>query len=623
MKKSIEDFFSEPCPDTVISDPLVFKKKLNIGADAFKILCKAESIETGITTVAAGAGGAAIAGATWWAGLSTWGTIGATLGMTTTPVGWISAAGLGTAAATYGVRRFLKKAKGASVDEIPRFINSGIDALGANIFSLIAPILVYIGRSDGSFCEKERAFVVEYFENEWGFSTSYIEFSLSELEGSPIELDISLLTAMIDEVVDSGDIKRTELVKEIHEVLSKIMDVDGEVSVHEEKVFNEIKTAFSSNFDTKASAKWESLINSSASSSVKEWFNNLLKKHSDDEAKFLEEERVQRLPTIWLLGKTGAGKSTLIREITEYIDVPIGNGFEACTKTIDEYLVPADKPLLKILDTRGLGEPDYDANADIEFAGKESDLIIVLARLNDPEQSEVLRVLKKVGKYGLSQNVIVIHNQFSGMSQHDQERLLIYQREQFNQALKRISEHIVLDLKDGNHKGHQALRESLAKVIPTIAFLVQEKIYEDGRKNQIESLQALIIRYAGTAAAAGSLPGIGSISVVTTQGLLIREISESFSFSFDRDELIKFFSAMGLGFAIQHGLQITARSLLAHIPLAGNVAAGAFAFGSTYAIGQVAAHYYYNQANNSGQLTEEDLQKIYSEAFSFGQAQVK
>ena len=62
--------------------------------------------------------------------------------------------------------------------------------------------------------------------------------------------------------------------------------------------------------------------------------------------------------------------------------------------------------------------------------------------------------------------------------------------------------------------------------------------------------------------------------------------------------------------------------MLAHIPLAGNVAAGAFAFGSTYAIGQVAAHYYYNQANNSGQLTEEDLQKIYSEAFSFGQAQV-
>ncbi|MGI9441201.1 MAG: hypothetical protein ACR2N1_01975, partial [Rubripirellula sp.] len=39
------------------------------------------------------------------------------------------------------------------------------------------------------------------------------------------------------------------------------------------------------------------------------------------------------LPTLWLLGKTGAGKSTLVQSITGNSQAEIGKGFRPCTRT--------------------------------------------------------------------------------------------------------------------------------------------------------------------------------------------------------------------------------------------------------------------------------------------------
>ncbi|MGI9569635.1 MAG: kinase, partial [Desulfobulbia bacterium] len=45
------------------------------------------------------------------------------------------------------------------------------------------------------------------------------------------------------------------------------------------------------------------------------------------------DEWQKRIPTLWLLGKTGAGKSTLIQALTGDSQVEIGNGFQPCTRT--------------------------------------------------------------------------------------------------------------------------------------------------------------------------------------------------------------------------------------------------------------------------------------------------
>jgi len=82
------------------------------------------------------------------------------------------------------------------------------------------------------------------------------------------------------------------------------------------------------------------------------------------------EEIKQKLPTpvFWLLGKTQAGKSSLIRALTGNTAAEIGNGFQPCTKLSQFYDFPSGShPIIRFLDTRGLGELAYDPKEDLQW----------------------------------------------------------------------------------------------------------------------------------------------------------------------------------------------------------------------------------------------------------------
>lgn len=71
----------------------------------------------------------------------------------------------------------------------------------------------------------------------------------------------------------------------------------------------------------------------------------------------LREARVRMpVPVLWLLGKTQAGKTSIIRALTGSEAAEIGNGFQPCTRSSRFYDFPADAPVVRFLDTRGLGE---------------------------------------------------------------------------------------------------------------------------------------------------------------------------------------------------------------------------------------------------------------------------
>lgn len=55
------------------------------------------------------------------------------------------------------------------------------------------------------------------------------------------------------------------------------------------------------------------------------------------------------LPVVWLLGKTGAGKSSLVRALTGQTEAEIGNGFAPCTRSARSYDFPAHEPLVRFL----------------------------------------------------------------------------------------------------------------------------------------------------------------------------------------------------------------------------------------------------------------------------------
>ena len=90
---------------------------------------------------------------------------------------------------------------------------------------------------------------------------------------------------------------------------------------------------------------------------------------------------------VWLLGKTGAGKTAIVAALTGDPRAEVGQGFEPCTRTASFYDVPAEAPLLRFLDTRGLGEASYDPSSDISWCEEQSHLLLVVMQLSDPSSA--------------------------------------------------------------------------------------------------------------------------------------------------------------------------------------------------------------------------------------------
>ncbi|NCA72169.1 MAG: hypothetical protein EOM91_19260, partial [Sphingobacteriia bacterium] len=104
----------------------------------------------------------------------------------------------------------------------------------------------------------------------------------------------------------------------------------------------------------------------------------------------------QPLPVIWLIGKTQSGKTSIIRALTGSPRAEIGNGFQPCTPTAQLYDFPTDLPLVRFLDTRGLGEVAYDPAADIQYCESRAHLLLAVMKATDTRQDEVFEVLRAV-----------------------------------------------------------------------------------------------------------------------------------------------------------------------------------------------------------------------------------
>ena len=75
-----------------------------------------------------------------------------------------------------------------------------------------------------------------------------------------------------------------------------------------------------------------------------------------------------------------------------------------CTRTAAFYDVPSEAPLLRFLDTRGLGEAGYDPASDISWCEEQSHLVLAVMQASDPVQQTVLQALQQ--EYGDQANYI-------------------------------------------------------------------------------------------------------------------------------------------------------------------------------------------------------------------------
>src|SRR5258708_4794737 len=117
----------------------------------------------------------------------------------------------------------------------------------------------------------------------------------------------------------------------------------------------------------------------------------------------------QPLPILWLLGKTQSGKTSLIRYLTGAADAQIGQGFRPCTRFSRKYPFPtAEAPLVTFLDTRGLEEPGYDPQEDLNTFGKEAHVVLITVKALDHAQEKVVAPLRVIRGENPSRPVLLM-----------------------------------------------------------------------------------------------------------------------------------------------------------------------------------------------------------------------
>jgi len=127
-------------------------------------------------------------------------------------------------------------------------------------------------------------------------------------------------------------------------------------------------------------------------------------------AKQLEKLRAKvPVPAIWLFGKTGSGKSSVISYLTGAEGATIGEGYRPETKTSRRFDFPDSlEPLMTFLDTRGLGEADYDPQNDIAQFSRSTQLMIVTVRVMDHALEGILQPLRLIRKSAPERPILLV-----------------------------------------------------------------------------------------------------------------------------------------------------------------------------------------------------------------------
>jgi uncharacterized protein (DUF697 family) len=333
-------------------------------------------------------------------------------------------------------------------------------------------------------------------------------------------------------------------------------------------------------------------------------------------------------PVVWLLGKVQSGKTSVIRAITQSSDAAIGDGFRPCTRTARLYAFPNDMPVLRFLDTRGLGEANYDPAEDLAFSERSAHLVLVTMRAMDSDQGAVFEALHKVRSRHRDWPIVVaqtsLHDAYRPGEGHtipypfepkappaaiariptDLMRALAYQRTLFDALPGRGALLFApVDLtkpEDGlppADYGLDALTEALATVAP--AGMLSALTAMPGFKADPRARSADPIVMGHSMAAAGGdlvpIPVAGAIAASTIQVRMLSQLGRLYGIEWDRRAYAELTAAIGAGTVAKVAAGVGLRQLAKFLPVygqtAGAAASAAASFAVTYALGKAAVYY--------------------------------
>jgi len=357
-------------------------------------------------------------------------------------------------------------------------------------------------------------------------------------------------------------------------------------------------------------------------------------------------------PVIWLLGRTQSGKTSIIRSLTGSPDAAIGNGFQSCTRASRFYDHPADAPVVRFLDTQGLGEINYDPSEDIAFCESQAHLLIAVVKAAEGMQGEVFDVLRAVRLRHPEWPVIVAQTCLHELYVHGSDHVLPYPYK--NPGWERtLPPNLVRPLLFQRQE-----LGSLAGTAPVIWIPVDLTLPEDGFEPHDYGLEALwdavemasetaseaglkarllgskdvrdvfamsahqqIMGYTGTSAALGALPVVDVALVPAVQAKMLHSLARIYDLAWDTRRVSEFIGLLGTGFLAGYGLRLAGRGLIKLIPVAGQTVGAAYgaaaSAGLTFALGKAAA-FYLDTTAKGRQIRSEDLRQVFRDAMETG-----
>lgn len=353
-----------------------------------------------------------------------------------------------------------------------------------------------------------------------------------------------------------------------------------------------------------------------------------------ERARLLERTPV---PVFWLFGKTGSGKTSIIKYLTGAEHAQIGNGFRPETRASFKYLFPsAENPLLEFLDTRGLGEIGYDPAEDIAHFEQSTHLMIVTARVMDHALEPVIEPLRKIRKAKPDRPVVLalttLHQAYP-QQQHlspdpfdeggdpdaipeDLKRSLDRQREQFDGLVDAI---VPIDFTqpiegfEETNFGGERLKRALIERLPEAyrqTFLTLTDVMDSLRTLHERRAMPYILSASTMAATAAAvpLPWIDIPVVAGIQSELIRRLATMYGQRFNAQQFMRVAGAVGGRLVIRQAV----RASLKVIPGVGQAANAALAFAATYALGE-ACCWYYGEYLAGHAPTPAELREVFKE----------
>lgn len=349
-------------------------------------------------------------------------------------------------------------------------------------------------------------------------------------------------------------------------------------------------------------------------------------------------------PIIWLLGKTQAGKTSIVAEITGQAYEEIGRGYRPMTRNSRLYAYPPEAPVLHFLDTRGLADRAGDSKAaEIVQAHQQAHLLLIVVRVDDLHIDEILTLAAETRRRQRQLPVLVaqtgLHRCYGPHDRHaepypfdgsDDDRRrpgvptaltdpMIAQRRLFDRLRGPAPLFVPLDftrpeqgIAPANY-GAERLWELLDLALPEASDRLRP------RPASLQNLRAkAVLPWSMAAATANAVPVpiAGGLASAGLQSAMVVHLAHQLGVAGDWKQLWgEFVSALGVGFLVGFGGNWTAQQVLKLGLGWGTAIVASWTFATTWAVGE-AALYYFSRKSAGQDPDRAELRQRYKEALN-------